>query len=206
MREGKDRRVGSRCGIGVGETMRQRHPILRVVGRAVIVNVQGDIEGSGRQARAIQGEGYRLTGGRTRGAGRAGEIREIDDIHIHGVADDGGIGANDPDFVATRGDGGRDGEGDGTPCARGRSQRRRKRPRRIRELDGKLIAGIEGARGTEGNAHAAPGADSGHGRNARNVYRRPRPRQVAKNAYLVYPYGWISMTVALLIHKAETDV
>jgi len=58
-------------------------------------------------------------GGGIRGAGGAGEVGEVHDIHVYGVADDGGIGADDPDFVAARSDGSGDGQRDRTTCTCG---------------------------------------------------------------------------------------
>jgi len=119
MREGKDRCITPRRCVGVRKAVRQSHAILGVVGRAVIINVQRDVEGAGGEAGAIQGEGDGLAGGGIRGAGGAGEVGEVHDIDVYGVADHGGAGADDPDFVAARSDGSGDGQRDRTTCTCG---------------------------------------------------------------------------------------
>jgi hypothetical protein len=99
MRESKDRRISPRSRVGVRKAVRQSDPILGVVGCAVVINVQRNVEGAGGEARAVERESYGLTSRGIRGIGRAGEIGEIDDIDIYGVADDEGAGADDPDTV-----------------------------------------------------------------------------------------------------------
>jgi hypothetical protein len=72
------------------KTIGQAHAILGVVGCAVVINVQRDVEGAGREARAVERESYGLTGSGIRRIEAAGEIGEVDDIDIYCVADYGG--------------------------------------------------------------------------------------------------------------------
>ncbi len=172
MHKRKNRRVSSRSGVGMRKTIGQAHAILGVVRCAVVINVRRDVEGAGGEAGAVERESYGMTSRGIRRIGRAGEIGEVDDIDIYRVTDYNGIGADDPDTVGARGDGGGNGQRDRTGYARSCRQRRRKRPRRIRKLDCKLIARPKRARSAKCNAHATLRTHSRYRRNARNINRR----------------------------------
>jgi hypothetical protein len=71
---------------------------LCVVGCAVVINVQRDVEGASGETRAVERESYGLTSRGIRRIGRAGEIGEIDNIDIYRVTDYNVIRADNPDL------------------------------------------------------------------------------------------------------------